>query len=103
MSRTHTGKARTEENYLRMEEIRNRLKMSKSDFSIALGYVTGGGYDASTRSGTANLMQLLAAEGVETRYGGKVQMGSRPICYTLLAIQMGRDYLLIPKPTQANR
>jgi hypothetical protein len=107
------SKTKSEENFVKMEEIRNRLKMSKSDFSIALGYVTSGGYEASTKKG-ANLMQLLAAEGVEMRYAGK--SSQRPVCYTLFAVHpdgkvdvipvggspqtvniMGRDYLLIPR------
>jgi hypothetical protein len=97
-----------------MEDIRTRLKMTKSDFSIALGYVTGGGYEASTRSGGASLTLLLAAEGVERRYSGKDAVG--PIIYTLLAVHsngkidaipiggapqtatiMGREYILVPK------
>lgn len=111
--RGHTAKSRSGENFQRMEEIRTRLKMNKNEFSIALGYVTGGGYDASCRGDTATLMQLLAAEGVEMRYAGKTSQ--RPICYTLLAVHpdgkvdatplggspqtariMDRDYILVP-------
>lgn len=88
--------------------------MNKQDFSLALGYVTGGGYDASTKGDVATLTMLLAAEGVEMRYSGKAQQ--RPICYTLLAVHpdgkvdatpiggapqtatiMGREYILVPK------
>jgi hypothetical protein len=109
-----TAKAKTAEMYDRMEDIRNRLKMSVSDFSLALGYVTGGGYPSSTKGNIANLMQLLAAEGVEMRYSGK--SAQRPTSYTLLAMHpdgridsmpiggspetitlRGREYILVPK------
>lgn len=118
VKRTHTPKAKTQENYLRMEEIRGRLKMSSGEFSLALGYVTEGGYQASTRREAASLLQLLAAEGVERRQGGG--QGGGPIVYTLLAVHpdrkieaipiggnpqtatiMGREYLLIPKKEPA--
>lgn len=109
-------KDRNTENLAKIEAIRASLGMSKSDFSIALGYVTGGGYDASTRGGVATLMQLLAAEGVERRYGGGKAPVTAPVCYTLLAVHpggrmetfpiggqpqtatiMGREYILVPK------
>jgi len=112
--RVQRTKDRSGENYERIEEIRNRLKMNKQDFSLALGYVTGGGYDASTKGNVATLMMLLAAEGVERRYAGKDAKG--PVVYTLLAVHpdgkiesiplggspqtatiMGKNYILVPK------
>lgn len=113
--RGQTAKAKSSEHFNRMEDIRTQLGMSPSEFSIALGYVTSSGYQSSTKGRVANLMQLLAAEGVEMRYGKKAPASVAPTCYTLLAIHpdgkvdatpigspetasiMGKDYLLVPK------
>ena len=67
--RSSRGKEKSVENFVRCEEIRTKLNMSKSEFSTALGFVTAGGYDASAvREGAASLTILLAAEGLLGRY-----------------------------------
>ncbi len=118
--RMKSVKPKTQENYDRMEAIRERLDMTQSEFSLALGYVTSCGYEASVRhGGGATLMQLLAAEGVERRYAKAhpQKAGERTIVSGTLvfvfsdgtvetcpvedkpqtANLMGQDYFLIPK------
>lgn len=110
--RGHTPKSKDAENYAKMEAIRTRIGMTESEFSIALGYVTSGGYKATTRNGMASLTLLLAAEGVERRY----KPVTAPDAYLLVRVSsdgtvvttpidgepqtaniMGQDFYLIPK------
>jgi len=77
-----------------MEIIRKRLEMSKNEFSLALGFVTTGGYEVSTRDG-GSLQLLLAAEGVEKRYG-KTELSPMMLRHFLLIIQSDGNMNITP-------
>jgi hypothetical protein len=54
----------------RLEEIREALGMNMSDFSLAIGYKTNGGYSA-TLKGNITQQIVLAAEGLLALRGQK--------------------------------
>lgn len=79
------ARPKLEDGVQRCEAIREQLGMSKDEFSLALGYVTGGGYPCALRDGVS-LTLLLAAEGVLHRYGAT---NNKTKTYLLLTIEDG--------------
>ncbi|SRR6266851_8192346 len=84
------AKPRRETNNEAIESIREKLGLSQQEFSLAIGFMTYGGYNAALRHVVSNQL-LLAAEGLAANHQAAHPAAAAPVPARRILLTISSD------------